>query len=191
MRNPSHLNWTPLAVGLIVAALAAPAAAGSFYRYETDDGGIAFTDDPKRVPERYRDDADVIERDGFADFDRYTATGADARAPFADRTDARLDHLRDFNARTVSPDAVGAPQPAGPGGLSIRTGEEGQSVESYVDPRAGGEPVVVETVRSRPDGSPVTRHITIVRQGDRILSVIAPEQLHSGVRPLDERTLFE
>jgi len=190
MRIPSHPNFIPLAVGLLVATLAVPASAGSFFKYETEDGGIAFTDDPKRIPAAYRDDAETIQRNGFGDFDRYTHAGANHVASHAGRTDARLDHLRNLNARMITPDAVGAPM-VGPQGLAIRSGRYGQSVESYSNPRAGDEPVIVETVRSRPDGSPVTRHITIVRQGDQILSVIAPKQLHSSTRWLDERTLFE
>jgi hypothetical protein len=87
---------------------------------------------------------------------------------------------------------VGAPIAGpGPGGFAIRSGREGQSVESYVDPRDGGEPIVVERVRSRPDGSPVTRHVTIVRQGDRVLSIYAPEQRHGSTSFVDERELFD
>jgi len=190
MRIPSHPNFLSLIVGLALATLAVPAAAGSFYQYETDDGGIAFTDDAKRVPARYRDDAVLIERDGFDDFDRYTETGPSHEASYAARTEARVQYLRDLNARVVTPDAVGAPNASYSRGLAVRSSRQGQDVEAYVSPE-GDAPVVVETVRSRPDGSPVTRHVTIVRQGDRVLSVIAPQQRHSSTRSLDERTLFE
>jgi hypothetical protein len=190
MRIPSHPNFLSWTVGLLVATLAVPAAAGSFYKYETADGGIAFTDDAKRIPARYRDDAEAIERDGFGDFDRYTHVGAPSEADHAGRTEARVGHLRDFNARTLSPDAVGAPAPTPTRGLTVRSSDDGQDVEAFMNP-TGDEPVIVETVRSRPDGSPVTRHITIVRQGDRVLSVIAPQERHSTPRALDERTLFE
>lgn len=186
MRSSSH-PFISLSVGLLVATLAVPAAAGSFYRYQTDDGGIAFTDDAKRVPERYRDGAEEIRRDGFDDFDRYTEVGPAHEAAFQGRTEARIEHLRAFNARTVSPDAVTAPSALAPGSLALRTSRD---VQSFVSPQ-GNEPVIVETVRSRPAGSPVTRHITIVRQGDRILSVVEPQQRHSSSRSLDERTLFE
>jgi len=197
MPNPSHpihfpLNPIAWIAGLLVATLAVPAAAGSFYRYETDDGGIAFTDDPKRIPARYRDDAETIARQGFDGFDRYTHVEAEREAGHEGRTAARLGHLRDLNARLVTPGAVGAPQPgAGPGGLTLRTSRGGPSVESVVGRAGGDEPVIVEKVRTRPDGSPVTRHVTIVRQGDRILSVIAPEKNHSTTRSLDERELFD
>jgi hypothetical protein len=187
MRIPSYPNIISLSVGLLVATLAVPAAAGSFYRYQTDDGAIAFTDDAKRVPERYQDSAEVIQRNGFDDFDRYTEVGPSHEAAFAGRTNARIEHLRELNARTVSPDAVTAPSALAPGSLALRTSRD---VQTFMSPQ-GNEPVIVETVRSRPDGSPVTRHITIVRQGDRILSVVAPQQHHSTTRSLDERTIFE
>jgi hypothetical protein len=190
MRIPSH-PIAALSLGFLFATLAVPAAAGSFYAYETDDGGIAFTDDAKRIPAAYRDDARVIERDGFDDFDRYTHVGQGREAASEARTDERLAYLRDLNARQISPDAVGAPLAPGPGGFAIRSGRDGQSVDSYVDPRNGGEPIVVERVRSRPDGSPVTRHVTIVRQGDRVLSIYAPEQRHGSTSFVDERELFD
>jgi hypothetical protein len=47
--------------GLAVVALVlwlAPAVSGAdVFRYETEEGTIAFTDDVKRVPARYRDQA--------------------------------------------------------------------------------------------------------------------------------------
>ena len=63
-------------------------------------------------------------------------------------------------------------------------------MQAFVGPQASDEPVIVETVRSRPDGSPVTRHITIVRQGERILSVIKPEQVHSTPRAFSRRNIY-
>ena len=50
--------------GLVVAAafgaaLAAPAVADPVYSWRTEDGGYAFTDDPKGIPARYRDQAQV------------------------------------------------------------------------------------------------------------------------------------
>jgi hypothetical protein len=189
MRIPSHPNFIPLAAGLLVATLAVPAAAGSFYKYETDDGGIAFTDDAKRIPARYRDEAETIEQKNLDDFERFTPMGTARPAPHAARMDERLVYLRDMNARVVTPDAVRAPSGVGPGGLTFRTGRDGQDIEASLSPRRDGEPVIVEKIRSRPDGSPVTRHITIVRQGDEILSIIAPEQRHSSTRAFDERAL--
>ena len=191
MRIPSHPDFLAWAVGLLVATLAVPAAAGAIYKYETDDGGIAFTDDAKRIPAAYRERAETIEPQKLTEFERFTPMAPSAPAPYAARMGERLGHLRDLNARVVTPDAVGAPQPAGPGGLAVRSGRDGQNVEAYLNPGLAGQPVVVETVRSRPDGSPVTRHITIVRQGDRVLSIVAPKELHSSTRAVDERSLLD
>lgn len=189
MRFPSHPKLLALAAALAVAAQALPAAAGSFYKWETENGGIAFTDDPKQIPERYRGQAETIGIQKLDDFERFTPMAATQPAGYAARLDGRLTHLRDLNQRTVSPDAVAAPGRAP--GLALRAGAEGQDIEAQLGMRESDEPVIVETVRSRPPGSPVTRHITIVRQGDRILSVIKPEQLHSKPRALDERDLLE
>jgi len=191
MRIPSHPDFLAWAVGLLVASLAVPATAGSFYKYETDDGAIAFTDDAKRIPEAYREQAETLDSRKLSEFERFTPMAPSAPAPYAERMGQRLGHLRDLNARVVSPDAVGAPQPAGPGGIAVRSGRDGQNVEAYLSPGLTGPPVIVETVRSRPDGSPVTRHITIVRQGEQILSVIAPKKLHSSPRAFDERALID
>ena len=188
MRFPSHPKLLALAAALVLAGQAFPAAAGSFYRWETEDGGIAFTDDPKQIPERYRDAAEAIGNPKLDDFERFTPMATSRPAAYADRLEGRLTHLRSLNERTVSPDAVAAPgQPT----LALQAGAEGQDIQAQLGTGESDEPVVVETVRSRPPGSPVTRHITIVRQGDRVLSVIKPEQLHSKPRAIDERELLE
>lgn len=189
MRILSHPLILGLAAAFVLAGQAPPAAAGSFYQWETENGGIAFTDDPKRIPARYREAADPIATRKLDEFARFTPMAASEPAPYAERLEGRLAHLRELNTRTVSPDAVQAPAATHPG-LAIGQGQ-GQGVQAYVNPGASDEPVIVETVRSRPDGSPVTRHITIVRQGDRVLSVIKPEQLHSSLRWVDERSLEE
>jgi hypothetical protein len=188
MRFPSHPKLLALAAAFALAGQALPAAAGSFYKWETENGGIAFTDDPKQIPERYRAAAQTIGIQKLDDFERFTPMAASQPAGYAARLDGRLDHLRDLNERTVSPDAVAAP---GSPTMALRASSEGQDVEAQLGMGESDEPVVVETVRSRPPGSPVTRHITIVRQGERILSVIKPEQLHSKPQALDERDLLE
>jgi hypothetical protein len=188
MRFPSHPKLLALAAAFAVAAQAVPAAAGSFYKWETENGGIAFTDDPKQIPERYREQAQPIGIQKLDDFERFTPMAASQPAGYASRLDGRLEHLRALNERTVSPDAVAAPsQPT----MALQAGAEGQDIQAQLGAGESDEPVVVETVRSRPPGSPVTRHITIVRQGERVLSVIKPENLHSKPQALDERELLE
>jgi hypothetical protein len=187
MRTLNHPMILGLAVAFTLAGQALPATAGSFYRYETENGAVAFTDDVKHIPARYRDAAEPIARRSLDDFERFTPMAASQPASYAARLDGRLDHLRDLNQRTISPDAVQAPG-AGHPSLAIGSGPNGQDVQAFLGSRQNTEPVIVETVRSRPDGSPVTRHITIVRQGEQVLSVIKGEQLHSRLRPVDERS---
>lgn len=190
MRLLSHPLIPAAAAVVALVGLALPAAAGSFYRYETENGGIAYTDDAKRIPARYREDATPVARTSLDDFARFTPMAASEPVAYDERLAGRLAHLRDLNARTISPHVSQAPHPsqAGPAqpGLTVNSG---QAVQTHLGPIPEAGPVIVETVRSRPPGSPVTRHITIVRQGERILSVTKPAQVHSTPRALDERTL--
>jgi len=195
MRFRSH----PLTFVLAAALLAAPALtaqAAGLYKWETESGAVAFTDDPKRIPARYRDQAVAVETRRLADYARFTEVAspvetAQAPAPsHAERVEDRLTHLRALNDRTVSPDAVRAPGAERPLGLTVRSTRQGEQVAAELD-RRGGAPVIVEKIRTRPPGSPVTRHVTVVRQGDEVLSIIKPRSLHGDVRPIDERELLE
>jgi hypothetical protein len=57
----------------VAAALLAPAAAfADLYRYETEQGTVAFTDDLERVPARYRASADRLESRELASYSRLT-----------------------------------------------------------------------------------------------------------------------
>ena len=58
---------------LALAALLAPAlASADYYRYETDEGVVAFTDDAKRVPSRYRDQMVRVMEQSLFDYARVT-----------------------------------------------------------------------------------------------------------------------
>jgi hypothetical protein len=43
-----------------------------------------------------------------------------------------------------------------------------------ISENTGDEPIMVETVFTRPEGKMVTRQTQVVRQGDKILSVMKP-----------------
>ena len=53
-------------------------AGGALYRWESADGTVSFTDDAKRVPERYRESATPIDTSVLSDYGRYTPTDAAA-----------------------------------------------------------------------------------------------------------------
>ena len=181
--------FTQLAVlGLLGVAAgwgAAPAAAGTVYHWRTEDGTYAFTDDEKAIPERYQDQVQTRQMGGLESYERYTpATGSAKSEPLPeraeprraverDRSDVRLEYLRALNSEPVR----GAPSGRGASPtLSVRAGGRGSPVID-VTPTEDQEPVVIETIRVRPKGSSVTRSNVVVRQGDRVLTIIKP-QLH-------------
>jgi hypothetical protein len=163
---------------LLVAALAAPAAAEPVYSWRTEDGGYAFTDDPKAIPPRYRDQAEVRETERLEDYKRYTPADDHATQRYAEQLDRRLERLRRLNAPRPQPTAVYAPAPvaAGPSpSISMRSDEGfAPSVEISEATGDSGEPIVVDTLFTRPEGKMVTRQTTVVRQGDRVLSIVRP-----------------
>lgn len=159
---------------------AAPAAAGTVYHWRTEDGTYAFTDDEKAIPERYRDQVETRQLGGLQDYKRYTPTAGSAKtgAPTGERAsqpaagEERLERLRALNAVASQPAAGGSDAPT----ITIRPGgDQGPVID--LAPGTADEPVVIETLRARPKGSWVTRSNVVVRQGDRVLTIIKP-QLH-------------
>ncbi len=58
---------------LALAALLMPAlASADIYRYETDEGVLAFTDDVKRIPSRYQDSIERITEASLFEYARVT-----------------------------------------------------------------------------------------------------------------------
>ncbi len=56
----------------LVALLAPVLASADIYRYETDGGVLAFTDDVERVPSRYQDSVEHISAASLFDYRRVT-----------------------------------------------------------------------------------------------------------------------
>lgn len=202
-----RVSGAAVAVGVIAAAAPrAQAEEGALYRWETADGTIAFTDDPKRVPERYRDDATAIERSVLTEYGRYTATDAQANQSQAERLAERLAALRAANeadevAEAELPAVSAAPSHAPapvtrdidrrrrfvrPDGSSYyryysnRTTVDAPGAMLPVDPN-DPNPVVTEKRRVRVPGQPFTQTVTVTRQGDRVLSVVKPRSHHHDI----------
>ena len=53
----------------------------------------------------------------------------------------------------------------------METGE-GNSPNLEITPRQGQQPIIVETVYTRPRGKVITRKSVVVRQGDRTLAIV-------------------
>jgi hypothetical protein len=172
-------SWALAGAAALAAGLAAPVAADPVYSWRTADGGYAFTDDPKAIPARYRDQVEVREAKRLDEYKRYTPADDEASERYAIQLDRRLEHLRRVNAQPV----VRAPQtfagtPADPSGVSasvsMRSEMGFQPGVEIADATNGDEPIVVETLFTRPEGKMVTRQTTVVRQGDKTISIVKP-----------------
>lgn len=193
---------TAIHIGLASAVLwcAVPmASAGMVYRWTTDEGVVSFADEAKRIPKRYRDRVVRVETRRLDHYERLTETDPAASSAYAERLRERVADLRELNgtaalagAAATAPHSVvevplaGAQRHAsrreGDGTYSRRSGLVTPdavipSLQLAPDPDSD-EPVVVEHRRVRPDGAITTRTVTVVRQGDRVLSVIAPRHPH-------------
>lgn len=194
-----------------------PASAGTLYRWTTESGSLAFADDPRRIPERYRASAEEIQTDGLTGYDRLTPTDAAAQERHAERLADRLEGLREQSGvNDEQPGVIVLEEPPGEHPLegialqSVRETVGRRRVATAFGPRwrrttrlqtvdqpvpvlgvtpdpDSDEPVIVERVRARGRDSLVTRHVTVVRQGDRVLSVIKPRSRHaSSDFPIEE-----
>ena len=140
--------------GLAIAAVAlwlAPAAAGAdIFRYETEEGVIAFADELKRIPSRYRDRAERLPEKSLWDHPRLTIVES--------RRDERVlsQPVLETPAEVETDTGRGLAFEVGPG--------------LWMDLEANGdEPVRIEREFRWLDG--VLRAHTVVRQGDRVLAV--------------------
>jgi hypothetical protein len=173
LRRRSTRTLLTVAFGL---SLATPALSETLYRWKTDDG-YGYADDLKRVPERYRAKAETIVTGSLSTYSRYTPTDPEADKTHQARVTERLEHLRRLNAGLDRKEAYYAAT-AAPGQKVpfVRVGPD-DGAPIYV-PTGGADadagPIVVEEKRYRVAGSFVTRHDTIVRQGDRIIAIYKP-----------------
>ena len=152
---------TPLAIG--VAMVAAPAAADNVYRWTTEDGTVAFTDDENRVPARYRDAAVIESRESLNGYGRLTQIQGAAPETLTPPTTGK-------SASASKPILVsGLPMSVMTG--STRYGSGGISLPVGGPLSEDSEPVLIEQRRVKLDSSMATAHETVIRQGDRILSI--------------------
>lgn len=165
---------------LLCLGVAGSANAGTVYSWTTDDGTISYTDDRKRIPARYRGQAKSRSTDQLSRYGRFTPSSVKVTGDSEERLYARLDHLRAGDGGAV---AMMAP---GPGGtptsaafLVRMSGNRDRTTTQMGIPldASTAEPVIVESIRVRPDstlgdgGGMSTYHMTVVRQGDRVISV--------------------
>ena len=182
--NATRIGSTLMGVALLLVTAGA-AFAGNVYSWVTEDGTYAFTDDPKRIPAKHREDAEARPMGDLKRYARYTVDGTGKG--YTDRLWQRQTELRD-RAGAQTP-AVGAAPVGAVGGAGLNYsvpfiggGSPGGHRAAQMQLGLGAlgatgsdEPITVESVRMRPTAGQATRHWTIVKQGDRVIAVIKGE----------------
>jgi len=169
-------------IGLVAAAalgvaLASPAFAGTLYQWTNPDGSASFTDSLKHIPKDHRQTARRVHSGNLSDYARYTPSRVKHDGDAAQRRAARLERLRAINAE---PSAQRLQFRAG--AQTILQLDNRTSIAIPQDPpgTSHDEPVVVQEVRVRQERGIATHHVTVVRQGDRIISIVKGKPTQSG-----------
>jgi hypothetical protein len=187
-------KWTA-ALALAVAPL--QAGAETLFRWTAEDGSVAYTDDAKRIPERYRPSAQTIQTGGITGYARYSPAKGPAQVEYTEQLAARVERLRELNRR-LELDAA----PVYSGGATVTP--NGGGGEAYVrvgdnlalrvpTDGTGESPVVVQDVRVRRPDSIFTSTDTVVSQDGKVLLVVRGDR-HSqnpSSDTLDEREFVE
>ncbi len=168
---------------ILVVGLAGPAFAGDVWSWRTEDGVFAFTDDSKRIPAKHRAEAQRRALGKLTQYERFTEVSNELDKPYAERIRERRSALRAISASAPLGAVVGVtatPFPETVFGVPV-TGGVDRSGISLVVPSTGSwtspdsEPTTIESIRVEPRESMASRHWTVVKKGDRIVTVIKGE----------------
>jgi len=185
------LRFGKLLLGaLLVVGLAGPAFAGSVWSWRTDDGSFAFTDNPKRIPAKHRAEARRRSMGKLSRYERFTNVSVETDKPYAERIRDRQSDFRAMNSAAPEGAVDGAVRASGTGivfGVPASGGRgragSGTSIMVPVDQsHSDAQPTTIESIRVKPHNSLASRHWTVVKKGDRIVTVIKGELRQ---RPLD------
>ena len=179
MTTRSMMGWIcGSAVAVVVLLSAGLAEAKTVWRWQTEEGVYAFTDDPKRIPARYRSQARASTLRPLATYSQYTPAQRSGQKSWTKNMQQAARNLAELNARVDGRGPGVVYGVADPGtDAVIRSSTSGQT---FVEAQTGlatadsGEPLVIEEKRFYVPGLNVTRRDTIVRQGDRILAITKP-----------------
>jgi len=169
MRKLTMLSWMLFGMAVVMAL---PAGAGTLYRWTGEDGSVSFTDDWKRVPEVYQDEARKIESGNLTQYERYTPRRDGSQAAYAERLRQRVARLRVLN-RALEPGH--APVAVAPT-QTVLALDDDTSIAIPNTGAASEAPIIIEQQRVMDPRSSTTSTVKIVRQGDRILSISRPHR---------------
>jgi hypothetical protein len=176
----------------LVAGLAGPAFAGNVYSWVTEDGTYAFTDDSKRIPAKHKAEAKKRPMGKLTRYERFTEVDSEKQEPYTDRLRERRLAFRNMTSTAPMGAVVGAVQSQGPGivystPVSGGRGDSGASVQIPIGQVASApsETTTIESIRTKPRHNMATRHWTVVKNGDRLVTVIKGEL---NQRPLKSKS---
>lgn len=164
-------NWIAAAA---LAVLTAPQlAAADYWSYETETGGIAFTDDPKAIPAKYQKDAVAVKEESLFGYDRLSVVEPAVAAPTPAGVAARDAAVPVFAWPVEQQPAPAARQNSrvtlNVGGLQldVEGGEDEDEEPLYVDRNQ-----YVDAEGNYFDHGGIMSPTTIVRRGDKPLAYI-------------------
>jgi hypothetical protein len=169
-------------MGLVFAT---PAVAGEIFSWQTENGEVAFTDNPKKIPARYRSQAQKRTSERIEDYAQFSSGQPEETNRYAEKLAERVDYLRWFNsdreAQAEQPNTV-----AGVASINVR------GIDLRLPASESDGPIIVQDVRVMGDGQIATRHDAVVRQGGRTLAIMRGRQegeLGGAASILDEEDL--
>jgi len=158
-------------------AFAAPAFAGAVYSWQTEDGTYAFTDDPKRIPARYKDAAVKKTMGKLSNYPYLTPAKKFKGPDYYERLAGRLATLQDRELGQVVAElrAMGGGGPSPASGeqalVGFRTGRR-PNMMMAVPTQVGGEvPLTFEQHRVRTPGRNSTKHNSVMRRGNKVVAI--------------------
>ena len=165
---------TWIAAAALALALAPQLAAADYWRYETESGGVAFTDDPKGIPAKYQASAKPVKEASLFDYGRLSvvdpvrASSTPTRAGVAPKDAA----VPVFAWPVAQPDARaaggGSTVSINVGGMQVNVDGDGDDDEPlYVD---RGQYMDLEGNYIEHGG--IMSPTTIIRRGDKPLAYI-------------------
>jgi len=156
-------------LSIAIVAVASPSLAHSVYGWTTDEGTAAYTNDPKRIPAKYKDSAEPRVLGKLKNYPRLSKSDVKIDSSYAQRVQARLEKLR------AAQPAVSSGPSAGAHPITIDIGMgSGKGARDQVSIPVGtqaGAPIVTEEFSVRTRDGIATRNLQITRQGDEILAV--------------------
>jgi hypothetical protein len=159
-----------MVIGVLGLALllASYSKAGEIYSWETADGNVAFTDNQKNIPARYRDQVRVRKSEKIQDYARFTSDDSTQTERYSDQLAKRVEYLRWVNDGRDAAPAVG--ENVGVAAVTV------SGVDLRLPAADTSAPIIVEKLRVKAADQITSRHDTLVSQGGTPLAIVRGDQ---------------